>query len=106
MNFGGDKRFWYGVASNVGSAGAPCAPAGTNCAAGMPMQTESSNTGLNLKAEMTLEQGRVLRFGGLYQKYRLDDWWPPSGSGMWPTASTRKPSTPAASIHPSEARAR
>ena len=25
-----------------------------------------------------------MRVGGEYQQYRLDDWWPPSGAGMWP----------------------
>jgi iron complex outermembrane receptor protein len=26
----------------------------------------------------------LLRVGAEYQHYRLDDWWPPSGGGMWP----------------------
>ena len=55
-----------------------------SCAAGMPMDTESRNTGLTLKADIALGLADLLRVGGEYQHYRLDDWWPPSGGGMWP----------------------
>jgi iron complex outermembrane receptor protein len=86
MDFGPDKRFWYGVASGgpMAGNGAPCSPISANCAAGMPMYTESSNTGVNLKAEVNLDARNLLRIGGLYQHYTLDDWWPPSGAAMWP----------------------
>lgn len=87
MDFGDDKRFWYG--SNSG-AGVPCAPirfggdpAGT-CAAGMPMESEGETTGVSLKADVTLSQRDLLRVGGEFQSYRLDDWWPASGGGMGP----------------------
>ena len=91
MDFGADKRYWYGTQSGPGGAGGqtslngtPCAPIGPNCAAGMPMYTESTTTGLNLKADIVLSERDLLRVGGLYQMYRLDDWWPASGGGMWP----------------------
>jgi iron complex outermembrane receptor protein len=87
MDFGADKRFWYG--SNSGT-GAPCTPIrfmgdprGT-CAAGMPMYTESETTGFNLKADVYLNQQNLLRVGGLYQAYQLDDYWTASGGGMGP----------------------
>ncbi len=89
MDFGKDKRYWYG--SNSGAVdGSPCTPirytgdpAGT-CAAGMPMQTESKTTGASLKADVQLGSKDLLRVGGELQRYRLDDWWPASGGGMGP----------------------
>ncbi|PKO93711.1 MAG: TonB-dependent receptor [Betaproteobacteria bacterium HGW-Betaproteobacteria-10] len=67
MNFGADKQFAYGDAP------------------GMPMHSESHNTGFNLKTDVILSQRDLLRVGGLYQSYRLDDWWPASGTmGMGP----------------------
>ncbi|MCM2327323.1 MAG: TonB-dependent receptor [Lysobacter sp.] len=86
MDFGDDKRYWYGSASGGASAvdGAPCSPPGAACAAGMPMYTESRTTGLTVKADLGLGEGELARVGGEYQGYRLDDWWPPSGGGMWP----------------------
>jgi iron complex outermembrane receptor protein len=95
MDFGDDKRFWYGTgAPPTGSGGLlggdglgngfPCSPISMSCAAGMPMLTEGRNTGINFSADIWLAQGGTLRVGGEYQRYRLDDWWPPSGAGMWP----------------------
>jgi iron complex outermembrane recepter protein len=95
MDFGADKRFWYGSLSGPPSGpgstvGAPCDPirfhgdpAGT-CAAGMPMHTESRNTGLTLAAELPLAEGSLVRAGIDAQRYRLDDRWTPSGGGMGP----------------------
>lgn len=87
MDFGDDKRFWYGTNSGTGT---PCSPirfhgdpAGT-CAAGMPMYTESETTGALLRADVTLSPGNLLRVGSEYQAYELDDWWPASGGGMGP----------------------
>lgn len=65
MNFGDDKQFWYGT--NV---------------AGMPMETEGRNTGLAVKASAPLSETDTLRAGMDYQRYRLNDWWPPSGGTM------------------------
>jgi iron complex outermembrane receptor protein len=86
MDFGPDKRYWYAAASGGPSAanGTACSPPGSSCAAGMPMNTESRTTGLSAKGDVVLGEGSLVRVGGEFQAYRLDDWWPPSGGGMWP----------------------
>jgi len=86
MDFGADKRFWYGADSGGSTAvdGSPCTPISTTCAAGMPMYTEGKTTGVSVKADIPMTSQDRLRIGGELQQYRLDDWWPPSGSGMWP----------------------
>lgn len=63
MNFGRDKQFWYGTAP------------------GMPMKTEGKNTGALVKAAITLSERDTLTVGGEYQRYRLNDYWPASGTG-------------------------
>lgn len=70
MNFGPDKQFWY--------MDAP----------GMPMETEGKNTGLSVTVEYALADTQLLRLGGEFQYYDLDDWWPPSGSGMMMSPNT------------------
>jgi iron complex outermembrane receptor protein len=86
MDFGPDKRFYYGMASGGHNAvnGMPCSPISANCAAGMPMKTDSNTSGVTVRADVNLGVNDLLRVGGLYQHYRLDDYWPPSGGGMWP----------------------
>ncbi|MFZ4537562.1 TonB-dependent receptor [Propionivibrio sp.] len=98
MDFGDDKRFWYGAKSGPGGVGGttsvngfPCsplngppAPMAQYCAAGMPMETESKNSGFTIKADIALNKQDLLRVGSEFQRYHLDDWWPASGSGMWP----------------------
>jgi iron complex outermembrane receptor protein len=98
MNFGRDKRFWYGVESGgnnpPGGNGTPCSPISGvrmvggrmvgGCAAGMPMETDGRNTGFSISADIPVGAADLLRVGGEYQRYRLDDWWSPSGAGMWP----------------------
>jgi iron complex outermembrane recepter protein len=86
MDFGDDKRFWYGTASGGPTAanGAACSPLGTTCAAGMPMDTDGKTTGATVKANIDLGKQDIVRVGGELQQYRLDDWWPASGAGMWP----------------------
>ncbi len=69
MNFGDDKQYWYGAKMNV---------------PGMPMDTEGSNSGAALKADVRLSPRDLLRLGGELQRYRLSDWWAPSGGGMAP----------------------
>jgi iron complex outermembrane receptor protein len=87
MDFGADKRFWYGTNSGTG---APCSPIRFmgdpkgSCASGMPMYSESKTTGFNLKADVLLGQQDLLRVGGLYQAYQLEDYWTASGGGMGP----------------------
>jgi iron complex outermembrane receptor protein len=100
MDFGDDKRFWYGPGrpplgsgGNTAINGSPCSPISgvrmidgmmVGCAAGMPMETDGKNTGFSIGADIPLAAGDLLRIGGEYQRYRLDDWWSPSGAGMWP----------------------
>jgi iron complex outermembrane receptor protein len=92
MDFGDDKRYWYGSNSGMGAVATPCAPirymgdpAGT-CAGGMPMYSASKNSGTSIKADLPLNEQHLLRVGGEWQNYRLDDWWPASGGGMGPQA--------------------
>ena len=42
------------------------------------------NTGFALKGDVDLSATDLLRVGAEIQRYRLDDWWPASGGGMWP----------------------
>jgi len=67
MDFGDDKQFLYGSASTI-------------LAPGMPMNTEGRNTGVVVKGEIQLSERDLLRTGIEGQRYRLDDWWPPSPS--------------------------
>jgi iron complex outermembrane recepter protein len=87
MDFGPDRQFWYG--SNA-VAGNPCDtirfhgdPAGT-CASGMPMHSDSQNTGLSVSAEIDLPALGIVRLGADMQQFRLDDYWTASGGGMGP----------------------
>ncbi len=64
MNFLGDKQYWYGTA------------------AGMPMNTDGKNTGLQVKGDVTLSQRDILHVGTEYQRYRLNDWWSPVATSM------------------------
>ena len=87
MNFGDDKRFWYGPQSQppfAAEVGTPCSPIGPPCAAGMPMYSEGTTTGATAMAEVDLSATDLLRTGVEYQRYRLDDYWKPSGGRMWP----------------------
>ncbi|MDE2311128.1 MAG: TonB-dependent receptor [Betaproteobacteria bacterium] len=63
MNFLDDKQFQYGTAP------------------GMPMDTEGKTTGALAKADILLSERDILRAGGEIQRYRLNDWWLPSGTG-------------------------
>ncbi|MCK5003279.1 MAG: TonB-dependent receptor, partial [Gammaproteobacteria bacterium] len=87
MQFFDDKLFWYGSSTGMPTAdGEPCTPSGgmMGCAAGMPMDTEGVNDGVVVKADIDLSADDLLRVGIETQQYRLDDWWDPSGKGMWP----------------------
>ncbi len=89
MDFGADKRFWYGSASGgqngVAGNGVECfTPGSAACAAGMPMNTEGKTTGVQVKADVNLSERNLLRVGGELQTYRLNDWWSPSGANMRP----------------------
>jgi iron complex outermembrane receptor protein len=82
MDFGDDKRYWYGTGS--GSLGVPCSPISSTCASGMPMYTESNLYGISSVLTRDISDTQVLKTGVDLQQYTLDDWWPPSGSAMYP----------------------
>ena len=86
MDFGPDKRWWYGMGSIIPGSidGQPCSPIGPMCAEGMPMVSESSTTGLAVKTDIDLTGTDLLRVGVEYQRYRLDDYWEASGARRWP----------------------
>ena len=63
MDFGPDKQYIYGTAS------------------GMPMHSKGKTTGASMKADIKLSQQDLLRVGAEMQRYGLNDWWPPSGTG-------------------------
>jgi iron complex outermembrane receptor protein len=68
MNFLEDKAFWY-----MGNA------------PGMPMLTEGKNSGVVVKGDIPISARDLVRVGTELQQYRLDDWWPASGTaGMAP----------------------
>ncbi|MEN9475216.1 MAG: hypothetical protein RIS48_1938 [Pseudomonadota bacterium] len=95
MDFGADKRFYYGDASwidpvkgAIGKStldGTYCpSPLTPGCAHGMPMYSKSKTDGLSVKADIALGDKDLLRVGAELQQYRLDDWWAPSGVNMAP----------------------
>ena len=67
MQFGEDKQFFYAVMGN---------------APGMPMETEGDNRGFSIKTEIVANERDLFRVGVMAQRYRLDDFWEPSGGGM------------------------
>ncbi len=71
MNFDKDKQFYYGSAATI-------------LAPGMPMDTQGDNMGTLLKTDIVLSERDILRLGVEYQRYRLDDRWPPSPSVLPP----------------------
>ena len=71
MDFGADKQYIYGAAPSV-------------VAPGMPMDTRTDTSGASVKGEIKLNPRDLLRIGGEFQTYRLNDWWPPSPSVLPP----------------------
>lgn len=89
MNYGPDRQYWYGMDTMVPGINdftRPCAPLSYTCAAEMPMEIDARTRSANVMARLDLSDTSTLRIGGEWLDYRLDDWWPPSGSGMWPEA--------------------
>lgn len=86
MDFGADKRYWYGTASGGSTAldGTPCTPGGMTCANGMPMYTEGRTSGASVKADVALTQQDLLRVGVEMQQYLINDYWTASGAMMQP----------------------
>ncbi len=87
MDFGPDRQFWYGSNAVGGNACDTIRfhgdPAGT-CASGMPMYSDSKNTGLSVSAEIELLASGLVRVGADLQQFRLDDYWTASGAAMGP----------------------
>lgn len=48
----------------------------------MPMDTVATTDGGLIKASIGLSETHTLRIGSDFQKYRLDDWWPPINAGV------------------------
>ncbi len=48
----------------------------------MPMETDGSDTGYSLKADIDAYEGQRITLGHEYHRYRLDDWWPPVAGSM------------------------
>ncbi|MDD5052413.1 MAG: TonB-dependent receptor [Sulfuricurvum sp.] len=44
---------------------------------GMPMYTQAKESGFNLKVTLPISKEHTLKFGTEYNKYTLNDWWPP-----------------------------
>lgn len=100
MDFGDDKRFWYGPGAapagsggDTATSGQPCTPISgstmvggqvVGCAAGMPMKSDGETIAVGVDAAVPLVTRGLLRIGAEAQLHSLDDWWPPSGAGMWP----------------------
>lgn len=80
MDFAQDKEFFYSHTPG----GYPCGAITGTCAHGMPMNTDGKTDGVSAKANIDLAQRGILRIGSEYQHYTLNDWWPPSGAGMYP----------------------
>lgn len=87
MDFGPDRQFWYGSLAVMGKACEPVRfygdPAGT-CAAGMPMHSDSVNSGVHVSGEVELTEHSLLRLGSDWQQFKLDDYWTASGGAMGP----------------------
>lgn len=91
MDFGADKRYWYGNGTPpTGSGGptatdgTPCSPISSTCANGMPMYTQGKTNGASVKANVSLTEQELLRMGAEVQQYTLNDWWTASGAMMQP----------------------
>ena len=87
MDFGPDRQLWYGSNAVGGAVCDPIRfvgdPAGT-CASGMPMNSDSKNTGLTFSAEIDLAASGLVRLGTEFQQFSLEDYWEASGGGMGP----------------------
>ncbi|MCO5979326.1 TonB-dependent receptor [Ideonella oryzae] len=51
---------------------------------GMPMDTAGRTLGASVQASLMTTPDELIRLGAEYQRYRLNDWWPPVGGTMGP----------------------
>jgi len=75
MNFGPNKQYFYGMTGNV---------------AGMPMNTNSNTSGAKIKGDINLGEATLMRTGAEWQRYYLNDWWPPVANSMMMGPNTFK----------------
>ena len=61
---------------------------GARTSPAMPMLTASSTNGLNIKGTLPISETQLARVGTEWQGYKLNDWWPPSGTGMMMSPNT------------------
>ena len=73
MNFGPNKQYFYGMQGQ---------------SAGMPMNTNSNTAGVKVKGDIDLSAGSLLRTGAEWQRYYLNDWWPPVANSMMMSPNT------------------
>lgn len=60
---------------------------------GMPMYTEAEEIGYNVKATLPISAAHTLKFGSDFNKYTLNDWWPPAAAPGSTTVSGMGPNT-------------
>ncbi len=75
MDFANDKQYVYGSAATI-------------LAPGMPMNTKGRTLGAVVKTDVVWSTRGHLRIGVEAQRYRLDDWWPPSPAVLPPGYTT------------------
>ena len=75
MNFGPDKQYFYGTTGNV---------------LGMPMYSNSNTSGVKVKGDINVSETTLLRTGVEWQRYYLNDWWPPVANSMMMSPNTFK----------------
>ena len=54
----------------------------------MPMLATSSTNGAVIKGTLPISETQLARIGTEWQGYKLNDWWPPSGTGMMMSPNT------------------
>lgn len=61
---------------------------GARTSPAMPMLATSSTNGAIIKGTLPISETQLARVGTEWQGYKLNDWWPPSGTGMMMSPNT------------------
>ncbi|WP_197712807.1 TonB-dependent receptor [Polynucleobacter necessarius] len=61
---------------------------GARTSPAMPMLATSSTNGAIIKGALPISETQLARLGTEWQGYKLNDWWPPSGTGMMMSPNT------------------
>lgn len=61
---------------------------GARTSPAMPMLATSSTNGAIIKGILPISETQLARVGTEWQGYKLNDWWPPSGTGMMMSPNT------------------